>query len=212
MPDFQTLVLFLVSTLVLLITPGPAVLFILTTTLQHGRTAGFASILGLCCGGLVHVIAAVFGLSAILSTSAVAFHVVKLLGAAYLIFLGVKALTTRQDPSQTGPADGSKSLRRLFVDGLVVNIFNPKAAIFFLAFLPQFVNPGSESVQAQLAFLGLLFISFALITDSAYALLASSLHKWLARSKYALRFQRYFTATVYLGLGITAAMAGGGKK
>src|SRR5262245_11205446 len=208
MPEPRVLILFIFSALVLLFTPGPAVLFIVTRTLQQGRSAGLSSVLGLCCGGLVHVAAAVFGLSALLAASATAFTIVKFLGAAYLIFLGIKTLFS-SDHSPNQVATPSRSSRQLFIDGFIVNVFNPKTAIFFLAFLPQFVYPvESGSVRTQLAVLGFIFLSLALITDSLYAIMASSFRSWLVRKPRVLRYQRYFSASVYFGLGLATAFSG----
>ena len=208
MPEFEMLIFFTLSALALLITPGPAVLYVVTRTLQQGRIAGLMSILGLCLGGLVHVIAAIFGLSALIASSASAFTVIQFAGAAYLLFLGVKALLS----SDTLPQDQVipvRSYLRLFVDGFIVNVFNPKTAIFFLAFLPQFVNRSQpDSVKMQLAVFGFLFIFLALLTDSLYAIMAGSFRSWLSRRAKVLRFQRYFSAAVYFFLGVSTALSG----
>jgi threonine/homoserine/homoserine lactone efflux protein len=208
MPDSQTLLLFLAAALVLLLTPGPAVLFVVTRSLQQGRSAGLVSTLGLSCGALVHLVAAVLGLSALLASSALAFGMVKLAGAGYLIFLGFKALRSRRSSEWVEGRAVPVPLRRQFLDGLVVNLLNPKPAIFFLAFLPQFVDPARGSVQAQLAMLGLTFVAMAMVTDGGYALAAASGRSWLLRNKTLLRYEPYASAAVYFGLGLSAALTG----
>lgn len=211
MPETHMMMWFVLSAIVLLITPGPAVLFVVTRTIQQGRRAGFVTVLGLCCGGLVHVAAAVLGISALLASSAAAFASLKLLGAAYLFYLGFKALLSSGELPGNLPAN-SKSVPRLFVDGFIVNLLNPKTAIFFLAFLPQFVNPEGSSVTWQLAVMGILFISLALITDGLYTILAGSFRGWIAKKPQVFCYQRYVSASVYLGLGISTALSGRQSK
>jgi threonine/homoserine/homoserine lactone efflux protein len=145
MPSGAEMSLFLVAAFVLLITPGPAVTYIVARSLSQGRTAGLVSSLGIGLGGLLHVTAAALGLSAIIASSALAFSVLKYAGAAYLIWLGMQRLFGGSD-EVTDPAPVRESLRRIFWQGAVVNALNPKAALFFLAFLPQFVNPQGSLV------------------------------------------------------------------
>ena len=140
MPDLTLWGLFIVASVVLLLTPGPAVLFIVARSLEQGRAAGLVSVLGIHLGTIVHITAAAVGLSALLVSSALAFAIVKYLGAAYLIWIGIRTLLAR-DPDPEAPRVPAEPLRRVFRDGFVVNLFNPKTAIFFLAFLPQFVDP-----------------------------------------------------------------------
>jgi len=201
------MVAFLGASLVLLLLPGPAVLYVVTRSVQHGRAAGLVSALGLSLGGLVHVVAAIVGLSALLATSAATFTAVKLLGAGYLVYLGVKTLLGKDAPPDAADAP-PEPLRQLFFDGVVVNVLNPKAAIFSLAFLPQFVDPARGEVGRQIAALGLVFVCMALLTDGAYALLASSLRGWLARQPRFWQRQRYVAGSIYLGLGLAAALTG----
>jgi threonine/homoserine/homoserine lactone efflux protein len=208
MPDGNAFALFLAAALVLLLTPGPAVLFIVTRSVQQGRLAGVVATLGLCSGGLVHLLAAVLGLSAIVATSAAAFSAVKLAGAGYLVWLGIKALRSRRLPMWTDAQLPRAPLRRQFADGLVVNLLNPKPAIFFIAFLPQFVDPARGSVRAQLLVLGLTFLAMALVTDGGYGLLAGSARSWLLRQPRILRWEPYVSAAVYFGLGVSAALTG----
>src|SRR5262245_35602178 len=172
MPDVRNLQLFVVACLALAVTPGPAVLYIVTRSITQGRLAGVVSCCGITLGGLVHVLAAALGLSAALATSVLAFNVIKYAGAAYLVWLGVRALTS-QPALATIERGEPVSLRRVFRDGVVVNILNPKTALFFLAFIPQFVSPSSGHVPLQCAFLGGVFVSIAFCTDVAWSLAAS---------------------------------------
>lgn len=206
MPASTSLVGFAAAALVVLLIPGPGVLYIIARSLSQGQRAGLVSVLGLSAGALVHVGAATLGLSAILLTSATAFGVVKMLGAGYLIYLGIRALLER--PSTTSAVDTSppRSLTRLFTDGVVVSVLNPKIAVFFLAFLPQFVEPGRGSIAVQVLLLGLLYVTLALCTDSAYALLAGHLRGWLSGRVVGGPLPRYASGAVYIGLGVSTAM------
>ena len=201
--DLSSLGLFVASSVAFLVLPGPAVLYIVTRSLDQGRKAGLVSTLGITCGTLVHVTAAAFGLSAILVHSATAFMVIKYAGAAYLIGLGIAKLRERDAelPTEVAP----KRLRRLFVDGAVVNLLNPKTALFFFAFLPQFADPERGSLSLQILLLGTIFVAMAMITDSAWALAAGSARLWIRRRPGILRAQRRVAAGVYLSLGVGAA-------
>lgn len=198
--------LFLAAALILLLTPGPAVLYIVARSLDQGRPAGFVSVLGIEAGNLVHVAAATLGLSAILVSSALAFSAVKYLGAAYLIYLGVRRLLQRQAACQPTTFHPQR-LRRIFRQGVLVAVFNPKTALFFFAFLPQFVDPSKGSVTLQLFALGCLFVFMAIFTDGIYALMAGTAGQWLKNSRIFLQFERYLAGSVYIGLGLAAAVA-----
>ncbi len=206
MPPTESLPLFMLSALALLLIPGPAVLYIVTRSISQGRAAGLSSVAGVQCGALVHVAAATLGLSAVLLSSALLFNIVKFAGAAYLIFLGVQQLRSRS----SGPALELKSepLGKIFMQGFVVNALNPKTALFFFAFIPQFVGVKLGHVPLQFLVLGVLFIAIACITDSLYALLSSTLGPWLRRSRTFWKRQKYVTGAVYIGLGVTAVTTG----
>jgi threonine/homoserine/homoserine lactone efflux protein len=176
-----------------------------TQSVDKGRRAGVVSALGISGGGLVHVAAATAGLSALVASSAAAFTVVKLVGAAYLIIVGIRRILTREQAS-TDEAEAAP-LHRLFTQGVVVNVLNPKTALFFLAFLPQFVNTDRGSVALQVAFLGLLFVAIAAVSDCAYALLASMLAGRLRASPRATRVRAWASGGIFVALGITAAAA-----
>jgi threonine/homoserine/homoserine lactone efflux protein len=200
-----TLPLFVTTALVLLLTPGPAVLYIVTRSIDQGRRAGLVSVLGIEVANFFHITAAALGLSAILLSSALAFNIVKLLGAAYLIYLGVRKLLSR-DEDQRAQLGERKSLRRIFSQGVVVNLLNPKTALFYFAFLPQFVDASKGSVSLQVLALGLIFVMLATTTDSMYAILAGTAGQWLRNSVRFWSLQRYVTGTIYIGLGVTAAL------
>ena len=197
---------FLLAALILLLTPGPAVLYIIARSMDQGRVAGFVSVLSIESGNSVHVLAATLGLSAILMSSALAFSIVKYLGAAYLIYLGIRRLLTR-DQSHEIARFQRQSLRRIYSQGVLAATLNPKTALFFLAFLPQFVDPSVGSVTFQFLTLGGLFVTMAIVTDSMYALLASTAGGWLKRNQSFLRADRYLVGSVYIGLGVTAALS-----
>jgi threonine/homoserine/homoserine lactone efflux protein len=210
MPAFSTIVVFLLAGLGLLVIPGPAVLYIVTRSAAQGRRAGLASVGGIETANLVHMAAAALGLSALLLTSALAFTVVKYLGAAYLIVLGVRTLLTRNAQAATSVSPQQK-LSRLFANGFLVNLLNPKAALFYYAFLPQFIDPARGSAVEQLLILSLLFSGLASCTDSLYALLGSTIGHVLKKSERFRQIQRYVTGSIYILLGLTTAIAGSEK-
>jgi threonine/homoserine/homoserine lactone efflux protein len=205
-PGPSTLALFAVAALALAVVPGPAVLYIVAQSVDQGRLAGLVSALGICVGSLVHVVAATIGLSSLLASSATAFTVVKYAGAAYLIFLGIRRLLTREQ-LEDEVTRAPRRRRRLFADGVVVNVLNPKTALFFVAFLPQFVEPGEGMATLQILVLGLLFTLIALCSDSVWALAAGTLGSWLRRSRWYLGVKRWVTGTVFVGLGLSTVKA-----
>jgi threonine/homoserine/homoserine lactone efflux protein len=211
MPALSTVTLFLLAALGLLLIPGPSVLYILTHSAAQGRRAGLTSVGGIELASLTHAVAATLGLSALLLTSALAFSVVKYLGATYLIYLGVRTLLARRESSQT-PVPAPKSFSRLFAQGFLVQLLNPKTTLFFYAFLPQFVDPARGAVIGQILVFGVLFVLLASCTDSLYALLGSTVGKLLTRNVRFRQGQRYITGCVYIVLGVTAALIGSEKK
>ena len=201
-PDSTAVWLFSLAALALLLIPGPAVLYVVVQSAEQGRRVGLASVAGLHVGTLVHVAAAVVGLSALIVASALAFSVVKYAGAAYLVYLGVRKLLERDaDPVLLHRRE---PLRRAFWRGAVVNVLNPKTALFFLAFLPQFVDADRGGVWSQALVLGLVFVALGLVSDSLYALAAGTVGAVLRRRRRALR---YGSGVVYVGLGAAAAFA-----
>lgn len=210
MIEVSQLYLFLGATLALLLVPGPAVLYITARSANQGRLAGLVSVLAIETANFLQAVAATLGLSAVLLSSALAFNVVKYLGAAYLIYLGLRKLLVYEEGTVSGEVK-LESLGRIYWQGFVINLLNPKTALFFFAFLPQFVNPARGNVTAQTLLLGVLFVGMALITDSLYALLASSLAERLRGSRHFQKRQQYFAGLVYVGLGITTALTGSKK-
>jgi threonine/homoserine/homoserine lactone efflux protein len=204
-PDSGTLAVFALASLALAVVPGPAVLYIVAQSVHGGRRAGVVSALGVASGGLVHVLAAVIGLSALLAASAEAFTAVKILGAVYLVWLGIRTLLSADD--RIGGRAAERTLTRTYRQGIVVNVLNPKTALFFLAFLPQFVDP-HESTRGQLAILGGIFVLIALTSDLVWALVAGTAGSVLRRSRTFLRVQRYVSGTIFVGLGALAATTG----
>jgi threonine/homoserine/homoserine lactone efflux protein len=206
MPDLMHLSLFLVAAIVLLLTPGPAVIYIIGRSLEQGRRAGLVSVLSVEVGNFLHVLAATFGLSALLLSSALAFTLVKYLGAAYLIYLGLRTLLT---PVTAPSTEGlpRQSLRRIFAQGVLVATLNPKTALFFVSFLPQFVDPSRGAVTRQLFVLGSLFVLLGIVSDGLYALLAGKVGQWLKGTSAFRRTERYVVGSVYLALGGAAALA-----
>jgi threonine/homoserine/homoserine lactone efflux protein len=185
--------------------PGPAVTYVVTQSLDKGRTAGLVSALGIAGGGLVHVAAATAGLSALIASSASAFTVVKLVGAAYLIAIGLWRLAGRGD-NETSDSE-PVAARRLFWQGALVNVLNPKTALFFLAFLPQFVDPDRGAVALQAAVLGVVFVALAVVSDSTYAVVTAALATRLRDSRRAQQVRRYVSGSIFVALGVTAAAA-----
>jgi threonine/homoserine/homoserine lactone efflux protein len=210
MPNWSSLSLFIAAASILVFMPGPNTLYIIARSIQQGRWAGIVSSLGVQVGTLFHIAAAAFGLSALLLSSAMAFNVVKYAGAAYLIYLGVKTLLTKEtiDPvlvQKTG-------LRRVFYQGVIVNLLNPKTALFFFAFLPQFIDPARGIIAMQIILLGTILMILGILSDLSYALAAGSIGNWLRGNLGFLRAQRYFAGSVYIGLGAATALSGNHKK
>ena len=205
--DPAKLTLFLTATAVLLLTPGPVVLYVVARSMSQGRRAGLVSVLGAELGNSVHAAGAALGLAALLASSAMAFSVVKYLGAAYLVYLGVRKLTSTDANASGAREVPSERLRSIFAQGVLVAVLNPKTALFFLAFLPQFVDPGRGAPTAQVLTLGGMFVGLALISDSAYALLAGTFGRWLWSHPRFVRGERYVSGTVYIGLGALAALS-----
>lgn len=209
MPDVSTLTIVAVASLGLAIVPGPAVVYIVTRSVTQGRAAGIASVAGIHAGTLVHVAAAVLGLSALLARSAVAFNTVKYAGAAYLVLLGISKLRLREEhPADVSVRDDDVPLGRVFTQGAVVNVLNPKTALFFVAFLPQFAAPGRGAAPFQMLVLGIVFIVVAAASDATYAVVSSQLGARIRSHAAFARRERLFSGGVYVALGVTAAFSG----
>jgi threonine/homoserine/homoserine lactone efflux protein len=209
--DSSSLALFAAGAVILLVIPGPAVTYIVSRSVAHGRAAGLVSVMGISVGTLCHVLAATLGLSALLVSSARAFQAVKYLGAAYLVYLGIRTLR-REDHylSQSGAKESR--LVRIFGEGVLVNVLNPKTALFFLAFLPQFVNPSRGHTTTQILELGILFVLMSCASDSIYALLADSVAERTRGNARLQRMQRKLSGATLIALGLTCAFSGAKSK
>jgi len=197
---------FLVASIVLAVTPGPGVIYVVTRTLSRGRQAGLASVAGIALGNLANATAASLGLAVLLAASATAFAVMKFAGAAYLVFLGVKSLRAKP-VTEAPPAISPAPSMRLFADGFFVALLNPKTALFFAALLPQFINPDAAPLGQGLV-LACVFVTIAVCTDTIYVLAAAALATKLTDRSATRTVGRYVTAATFIGLGVYAAMAG----
>ena len=193
--------LFLITCSILVVSPGPDTLYVLARSLGQGRRAGVVSAVGICCGFLVHITAAVIGLSAILMTSALAFAAVKFVGAGYLIYLGIRTLMDRARGLDI-PQLTAAAYHRLFRQGFMTNVLNPKVALFFLAFMPQFVDPARSTVTLQVIVYGLIDMALCLVWLSTVAVIAGSARRWLVQQRSFWSVQRWFTGGVLVFLGI----------
>lgn len=211
MPTPETFATFALASAALILLPGPNLIYIVTRGIAQGRSAALASAVGVELGTLVHIAAAALGVSVILARSAAAFTTVKLLGAAYLIYLGVKALRGEDEISVSEERVEAASPARLLRRGILINVLNPKVAIFFLAFFPQFIDPGRGPALVQTLALGLVFFLLALALDLAYAVLAGRVGTWLRSRPRILGYQRYVSGSVYIGLGAAAALSNAGE-
>ena len=191
---------FLIASFILAVTPGPGVLYIVTRSLTQGRRLGLASVAGVALGNLGNAVGASIGLAAVFAVSTLAFTVVKYLGAVYLLYLGVQAIRTpRTGDAAVAPAPAS--LARIFRDGFVVALLNPKTAVFFAAFLPQFMNAETPAI-VQSVTLGSIFVALAALTDTAYALAAGALAPVLVRARGVRAAGRYLTGGAFIGLAV----------
>ncbi|CAB4599183.1 unannotated protein [freshwater metagenome] len=203
MPDLGSIITFGVASIALLLIPGPAVIYILNRSVSDGREVGLAAVAGLELGNMVHVVAASAGLSAVLATSATAFNTVKWLGAGYLVFVGVRTLLMR--PATMSGDSTSVTLKRSFTQGVVVNTLNPKVALFFVSYLPQFIDADKGAAWSQALVLGTVFVLIGCCTDGMYALTASALRNKLLTGRTLPIVQRYVAGTVFVALGVMAA-------
>ena len=212
-PAHSQLLFFVSAAAVLLAIPGPAVLYIVGRSIGQGRNAGLVSALGIGVGTLVHTAAAAIGFSALLVSSATAFSVVKYFGAAYLVFLGVQRLRSKESLAAAADAAAPRtSLTRVFTQGIIVNILNPKTALFFFAFLPQFIEPARGHVATQILSLGILFACMGTTSDSIWAFFSSKVAGWLRGNPRWIRNERYVSGGILISLGLTTAFAGSTKK
>jgi threonine/homoserine/homoserine lactone efflux protein len=206
LPSWPLLSAFLAASFILAVTPGPGVFYIVTRSVMQGRRHGLASVLGVALGNLGNAVGASIGLAALFAISSLAFTVVKYAGALYLIYLGIQALRAPQvAPASANPAPAS--LARIFRDGFVVALLNPKTAIFFAAFLPQFMSADAAPIVQSIA-LGSLFVAIAAMTDTGYALAAGAVAPMLSRARGVRALGRYLTGGAFIGLGVFTALGG----
>ena len=207
MPEPATLALFAAAAVGLIAVPGPNLIYIATRSAGEGRRAGLASVLGVETGTLIYSAAAAAGLSALLASSALAFDVVKYAGAAYLVLLGVRALAAGEEPAKERRGERpATSLARVYRQGLLVQLLNPKVALFFVAFLPQFADPAQGNVATQILVLGAVLALLGFCISSLYALAAAAAGTWIRARRGQARGRRYFTGGVYIALGLAAAL------
>jgi threonine/homoserine/homoserine lactone efflux protein len=205
MPSLGTYAVFLATAMALLAIPGPAVLYVVTRSIEMGRAGGISSVAGITTGTVVHVTLATAGLSSLILASTVAFDGVKYVGAAYLFFLGIRRLVARKEETLDGER-APRTRRRAYTQGVVVNLTNPKTIVFVFAFLPQFVDVSAGHVWLQVLVLGLSLAGLGFLSDSAYALAAGTVADRLRGSRGIARFERWFGGSVLVGLGVAAAV------
>lgn len=209
--DTSSLLIFAGANLVVLVTPGPAILYTVSRSLDQGRKAGLLSVYGLAMGTLPHALAVAFGVAGVLASSLIAFSVLKYLGAAYLVYLGICRLR-RKNTFQAVSAGKTKVGKAALFESFVVGVLNPKAVLFFLAFLPQFIDPSRGLPVVQTLVLWLLSQVMAVIVGSAYALAASWLRGWFAEPRSSAKVGDYLAGGIYIGLGVVAALSGSKGK
>jgi threonine/homoserine/homoserine lactone efflux protein len=207
----SSLILFVTGAAIILVIPGPAVMYVVSRSIGQGRIAGLVSVMGIVVGTLFHVLAATLGLSALLISSALAFETAKYLGAAYLIYLGIRTLR-RQDEQLPETESGERRLAHIFGQGVLVNILNPKTALFFLSFLPQFVDPARGDATLQILQLGILFTFMGWCTDSVWALVAGTVAERIRGSMQLRRVQRNVSGGGLIALGLASAFSGTRSK
>ncbi len=210
MPTPASLAIFVVAALALNISPGPDMLYVISRSLEHGRRAGIVSALGIGAGTLVHMLVTAVGLSAILFSSPIAYELIRYAGAAYLAYLGVRMLlaktSNKADEKTSASTNNNLSLRRVFRQGATTNILNPKVALFFLAFLPQFVDQSKGSVAVQIIFLGLLFNTSGTSVNVIVAALAGRFRDSMKNRSGFRRFQKLVPAVILIALGLLVAL------
>jgi threonine/homoserine/homoserine lactone efflux protein len=203
MPEKEAFLAFLIAAFALNIAPGPDMLYVIGRSVGQGRKAGIVSSLGVFVGCWVHILAAAFGIAALLRSSPVAFNVVRYAGAAYLIYLGIRMLA--QKTNLVSQQLKAESLTSIFRQGAITNVLNPKVAMFFLAFLPQFIDPQRGSVALQIVVLGLIFNVGGTLVNLTVACAGGTLGELLRRNQSMARLQRRFTGLIFVGLGLRLA-------
>jgi threonine/homoserine/homoserine lactone efflux protein len=206
MPTLETLIVFTAAAFVLTASPGPSNLYVLARSVSQGYRAGLVAALGLAAGGLVHVAGAALGLAALFHHSAMAFTILKYVGAAYLVWLGIQCFRDGSAATPVKPA-APRPLGRIFRESVLVEMLNPKVALFFLAFLPQFVDPTAGPIVWQTLILGLIVTAIALPCDVAVAVLSARIAGLLRRRPVWMKIQNWISGTILIGLGAAMALA-----
>src|SRR5438132_1353560 len=204
MSDANSLLFFMTATVTLNVTPGPDMLYVIARSVGQGRAAGVASALGITAGCFVHLLAVTFGLASLMKEVPTAYEIVKFTGAAYLIYLGVRTLTSRRQ-KQIATSIREARLRTIFTQGVITNVLNPKVALFFLAFLPQFVRR-ENNVAAQIIFLGILFNTSGTLVNITVALVASYMRIQFKTRTRDSSILRWLTGGIFIGLGVRLAL------
>ena len=205
MPHLSTYFLFLATGMALLAIPGPAVLYVVTRSIEMGRAGGIASVAGITTGTFVHVALATAGISSLILASRPAFDAVKYVGAAYLIFLGIRRLLTKKEEA-VEEESAPRTRRRAYTQGVIVNLTNPKTIVFIFAFIPQFVDPNARHPWLQVLIFGASFACLGFLSDSTYAFVAGAVADKLRGSRGIARFERWFGGSILIGLGVAAAV------
>jgi len=207
MPTLTTLFLLVTITVLVCIVPGPDMLYIISRSTGQGRSTGVVSCLGIATGGLLQTTAVALGISSLFLVVPIAYDIIKYVGAAYLVYLGIRFILSREEMLASSH-DGKADFRKAFLQGSLTTLLNPKVALFYVAFLPQFVDPTRGHVPLQLLILGLLFNITSLAVDTSVALLASLLGTWLKRRSGAAKLIHWLTGSVLVGLGVRLAFSG----
>jgi threonine/homoserine/homoserine lactone efflux protein len=207
MPTLTTLFLLVTMTVLVCIVPGPDMLYIISRSTGQGRSTGVVSCLGIATGGLLQTTAVALGISSFFLVVPIAYDIIKYVGAAYLVYLGIRFILSREE-MLTSSHDGKADFRKAFLQGSLTTLLNPKVALFYVAFLPQFVDPTQGHIPLQLLILGLLFNITSLAVDTSVALLASLLGTWLKRRSGAAKLIHWLTGSVLVGLGVRLAFSG----
>lgn len=211
MPTIPTLLTFAVASILLVIVPGPNVLYIIARGIDQGRKAAVVSVLGVQAGMFAHIVAAVLGLSAIIAKSDLLFNAIRFAGAAYLIWMGVTTIRSGLASTELPGVGARTSYRKIFLRAMIVNLLNVKVILFVLAFLPQFVRPDRGSSSSQIVVLGLVLMGVAILSDMIYAVASGSIGNWLNTREQVARQRNRFTGAVYILLGMFAALTGSGS-
>lgn len=211
MIDYNLYLAFVMAAFLVIATPGPSALFVVARSINLGIRGGFLSVIGVSIGALCHAIAVSLGLAQVLSSSPEAFIVIKNLGCIYLIFLGIKTFLSKE-PRKDGDMEKDNNSKNVIKQGMLVELLNPKTALFFLAFLPQFTNGNLGNVGVQLVVLGLTFVAIGLLCDGMYTLLAGQIGSFLKKSTWFRRIEKYVSGSVYCSLGVIGLFCGVEKQ